>query len=276
MNAVTHKPYSGSNIFSLWGSQLVNGWESNEFATYKQYQEDGKQVAKGAKGTKIVYFDRLTVEDQKTGDEKLIPFAKLSTVFNIEQTEGYEPTIMPVVPLGDRMEHVEQYIRNTGAVIKQDGKGQAFYRPSTDDIHLPDDSAWLGTDTMSALEQKYAVTFHELGHWTGAEPRCNRNLKGRFGDKSYAAEELIAETYSAFACAKFGVTREVDPNHGRYMASWAKPAGLIDLLKTDPKAIMPIASAASAALTLTDMLNEKAEMLEMMRGAVNGQLALKL
>ncbi|MBO0358645.1 DUF1738 domain-containing protein [Hymenobacter sp. BT186] len=275
-NAVTGKRYNGANIFGLWGSQIEHGWESNEFASYKQLASVGKQVKRGEKGTKIAYFDRLAVEDAKTGDEKLIPFLKVSTVFNLEQTEGYEPVIVPHVPLGERMAQVEQYIANTGAVITQDGNGQAYYKPSTDSIHLPDDGCWLSTDTMSPIEQKYAVTFHELGHWTGHPTRCDRNLKTRFAERAYATEELIAETYSAVACAKFGVTREVDPNHGRYMASWCGPAGLIEVLKHDPKAIMPIASAASAALTYTDMLNEKAEMLEMMRNAVNGQLTLRL
>ena len=34
---------------------------------------------------------------------------------------------------------------------------------------------------------------HETTHWSGAESRLSRDLKGRFGDEAYAAEELVAE-----------------------------------------------------------------------------------
>jgi len=33
---------------------------------------------------------------------------------------------------------------------------------------------------------------HELGHWSGAPSRLNRDLSGRFGDERYGMEELIA------------------------------------------------------------------------------------
>jgi antirestriction protein ArdC len=55
----------------------------------------------------------------------------------------------------------------------------------------------------------YATALHELGHRTGAKARLDRDLFGRFGDQSYAAEELIAELTSAFLCAELGIKGEL-------------------------------------------------------------------
>ncbi|MBN8913470.1 MAG: hypothetical protein J0H65_15715 [Rhizobiales bacterium] len=41
-------------------------------------------------------------------------------------------------------------------------------------------------------EDWYSVLTHELGHWSGAEKRLNRDLRNRFGDEAYAMEELVA------------------------------------------------------------------------------------
>ena len=38
-----------------------------------------------------------------------------------------------------------------------------------------------------------ATALHELGHWTGAKPRLDRDLTGRFGSQDYSREELRAE-----------------------------------------------------------------------------------
>jgi antirestriction protein ArdC len=45
---------------------------------------------------------------------------------------------------------------------------------------------------------------HELTHWTLPEKRCGRDMTGRFGDKAYAMEELVAELGAAFQCAHLG------------------------------------------------------------------------
>jgi antirestriction protein ArdC len=89
--------------------------------------------------------------------------------------------------------------------------------------------------------------FHELGHWTGHKSRLDRDLKGRFGDRAYAAEELIAELTSAFLCAEFDMDGEL--RHAGYIENW------IGLLKADSRAFFTAASKAQAA---TDYLRAKA------------------
>ena len=71
---------------------------------------------------------------------------------------------------------------------------------------------------------------HEQGHRTGHESRLNRNLKGKFGDKKYAMEELIAELTSCFMCIELDIVSEPRKDHAQYLNSWIK------LLEDDKRA----------------------------------------
>jgi antirestriction protein ArdC len=66
-----------------------------------------------------------------------------------------------------------------------------------------------------------AVAFHELGHWTGDQSRLDRDLRHRFGERAYAAEELVAELCAAFLCAEFSI--DGDLRHAGYIQSWMGP-----------------------------------------------------
>src|SRR5262249_22727798 len=87
--------------------------------------------------------------------------------------------------------------------------------------------------------------FHELAHWTGAKHRLARDFGKRFGDKAYAAEELVAELCAAFLCAEFAIDGEL--RHAGYIAHW------IELVRDDPKAFF---TAASKAQKAADYLRE--------------------
>jgi len=91
----------------------------------------------------------------------------------------------------------------------------------------------------------YATLLHELVHWSGAVPRLNRDLSGRFGSKQYAAEELIAELGGIPVCpsrhhASFAMPT-TSPVGSIYIASW------LDLLTHDDRAVLTAASKASQA-----------------------------
>jgi antirestriction protein ArdC len=60
-NAVTGKPYRGVNILSLWVTALDRGYDSGEWATYKQWGATGCQVRKGEKGSPIVFYKEIAV-----------------------------------------------------------------------------------------------------------------------------------------------------------------------------------------------------------------------
>jgi hypothetical protein len=108
------------------------------------------------------------------------------------------------------------------ARLWREGTGEAYYRPGADFISLPRFENFKSAATF------YATAFHELGHATGHKSRLDRDLRHRFGERAYAAEELVAELCAAFLCAEFSV--DGDLRHAGYIQSW------IGLLKADSRA----------------------------------------
>jgi len=100
------------------------------------------------------------------------------------------------------------------------------------------------TSSFNSPESWGATVLHELAHWTSHEVRLNRELKGRFGSKEYAKEELRAEITSVFVGATLGFPCDV-PGHADYLASW------IEILKSDMREIF---RAASEAQKIADYL----------------------
>ena len=174
-----------------------------------------------------------------TTTARTMPLLRSYVVFNAEQItwpEGSKHGLVEATSdsdgADDNYKHVEQIIGATGAEIDHQGT-RAFYSPATDSITVPAKSRF---DTPSAY---YATALHEVAHWTGAESRLNRDLKGRFGSESYACEELIAELAAAFLSADLGVTGHLQ--HESYIASWIK------VLKSDKRAIFTAARLAQEA-----------------------------
>jgi antirestriction protein ArdC len=246
-NASTGKGYQGVNVLLLWGAADAMGYTDCKWATYKQWQALGCQVRKGERATHCVKWKQVEGkrdEDTRADGSKrplLIPLG--FSVFNVAQVDGEQPAL----PLGDDetvkfspVERAEQVVQSAGAKLSHGG-ARAFYRPSTDEIVMPDKFRFTGTATSTAQECYYSTLFHEHVHWTGAEARCKRDLRGRFGDDAYAAEELIAELGAAFICARLGITNEARPDHAQYIDHWLK------VLRGDNRAIFTAASRAQAA-----------------------------
>ena len=246
-NIASGKHYNGINILALWVASLSLGYTRPIWGTYRQWQDKGAQVRKGEKASLVVFYKTFSVETEGEEGEKENGtaermFARASYVFNADQVEGYESK--DPLPAQPRFEAMD-----AGAVI-QEGGGMACYSPAQDIIRMPDRVRFNGTATMSAGEAYYATLMHELTHWTGAEARCNRDMKNRFGSEAYAMEELVAELGAAFLCADLGVTPEPRDDHAQYIANWLK------VLKADKKAIFTAASKAQAAV---DYLNARQE-----------------
>ena len=233
-NFTTGTSYSGINIMMLWYSAAAQGFTDSRWLTYKQAQELGAQVCKGEKGTTAIFYKMLEKETE-AGEVEKIPMLKSFTVFNAEQIEGLtleEETAPQPVAEFDPLPQVEALFQRTGAKITERGQ-QAFFRPSTDAIWMPE--RHLFTDAANF----YATGLHELVHWSGAKNRLNREKGGKFGSAGYAFEELIAELGSAFLMADLSIYGEVQ--HENYIASW------LEALKGDKRFIFKAASAASKA-----------------------------
>jgi antirestriction protein ArdC len=248
VNATTAKPYCGINVVSLWAAAETKGFGSNEWATYRQWAEAGAQVRKGEKSSLIVKYGEYEVDPDGEEDDGKRLYLRGYNVFNAAQVDGWTPAAAPApLPPVERIAAAEAYFAATGAQFIYGGE-RAFYRPSTDSIHMPDDTLWTGTTTMTAAESHAAVKAHELVHWSGHPSRCDRQLTNRFGDKAYCAEELIAEIGSCLLAAKLGITADLRPDHAQYLALY------LELMKADSKAIFTAAAAAQRAIEFLDGL----------------------
>ncbi|ENK6701005.1 DUF1738 domain-containing protein [Yersinia enterocolitica] len=232
-NYATGAAYSGMNIMLLWCSASEQGFSDSRWMTYKQAQAAGGQVRKGEHGTTAIFYTTLEKEND-AGDVDHIPMLKTFTVFNVEQIDGLSLTAEAVSPAEtfDPLPQAENLFQSSGANIIEKGQS-AFFRPSTDEVWLPE------RHLFSDAANFYATGLHELVHWSGAKSRLNREMKGKFGSEGYAAEELVAELGSAFLMADLGIDGEVQ--HESYIASWLKA------LKNDKRYIFKAASAASKA-----------------------------
>jgi len=244
-NAATNRPYSGCNVILLW--QLSGIYATPRYLTYKQASDLGGHVKKGERGF-TVYFVKPMTAKPKEGEEagKGFTMMRAYTVFNVDQCEGLPArldTIEPVKPRHDDMRDatIEEFIQTTGANYSETGGDRAFYSTGADCVRMPT------FESFKSAALYYSTAFHELGHWTGNAKRLDRQFGKRFGDKAYAAEELVAELTSAFLCAEFDIDGRLQ--HADYVANW------IALLKDDARAFF---TAASAAQKAADFLRQAA------------------
>lgn len=241
-NFDTKQHYNGINILLLWGACHQFGFSSNAWLTFKQADALGGKVIKGSKSVKCVFYKQILIDDDAAEDgKKAIPMLKTFNVFNLDQIEGLE---VPESVVNEPLPHDEiindfvafgnAYSEHTNVQIKYSGQ-EAFYRPSTDEIVMPEISRF---HTSSAFGSTLA---HEIAHSTGHKKRLNRD-KNLFktSKENYAFEELVAEITSAIVCAEFGLSGE-HVNHASYLKSWLKA------LKNDKTYIFKAAAAASKA-----------------------------
>ena len=238
-NGETGRKYNGINALYLHIKAQSKGYQDYRWVTFNQAKKLGANIKPKEKGSEVFYwrtYDKKTkrdfnVEDieglteeerKKYIDENVCYVGRFYTVFNAEQCENFPEMKVKVGMTEEELlkqnENIETIIKNSEASVYYDGGNDAFYRPSTDTIHLP---------TLNSFKTKndyYATALHEIAHSTGHPNRLNRDLKGGFGTENYAIEELRAELASVFMQSELGIdlsTAEVT-NHGAYLNSWIK------------------------------------------------------
>ena len=245
-NAVSGRAYSGVNAILLWAT--LSTYSVPRFLTFKQASELGGSVRKGERGFKV-YFVKTVVKRERgeAGTEEVSSYGLLReyTVFNVAQCEGlperyYGLRKEVVSNTQERDATIDEFVAACGVTIRE-GAGEAYYAPGADYVSMP---AFASFKSAAAFQ---STRFHEMAHWTGAKHRLARDFGKRFGDKAYAAEELVAELCAAFLCAEFSIDGEL--RHAGYISHW------ISLLRDDPKAFF---AAASKAQQAADHLRELA------------------
>jgi antirestriction protein ArdC len=234
-NIKTGREYNGINRIILG----MSGYQSNVWASFKQWSDLGAKVKLHEHGTRIVFYKPVAgVKVTSEGEE--ISYNSVFTtsyVFNAEQVEGIEikPRDIEDKPFLNNVD-IDNMVSNTGATIRHSGNS-AYYKRDDDFINMP-----VKSDFNSEANY-YATLLHELTHWSGAKHRLDRTKGKRFGDVAYAFEELIAELGSAFLCEKYAVKGDI--RHEGYIQSW------LQALKNDNKMIF---KASAYAQKSTDYL----------------------
>ena len=240
-NRISKKPYSLLN-------QMLLKFDG-EYASYKQWQDIGGHVRKGAKSEIVVFWKIQPVEEEHedgTKEVKQIPFLRYYNVFHISQVDGVEP--LPKEELNNDIEPIEKaenilydYWTREDITVEHKAGDKAYYSPNLDLICLP-----LFEQFTSANEY-YSTAYHESIHSTMKESRCNRaeDCKGKlvaFGSE-YGKEELVAEIGSANLMNIAGIeTSGTVRNSTAYIQSW------LSVLRNDTKFIVSASSKAEKAV----------------------------
>ena len=238
INSVTNNRYRGINQLMLSFTSASKKYKNNIWASYKQWQSIGAQVNKGSKGTGIIFYKPSVHVSKKTG--AIVPSGTIlddrvktkswsvlrgSTVFNVSQVDLTNSEYkIPVVKFGKQysIKEIDSFIKSTNVTVKHDDVNRCFYVPSKDYINMTPKEFFRDTKDSNATVNYYSVFFHELTHATGHEKRLNRKNKFDDNKKSYAYEELIAETGSILFGKHFKIAKTVRPNHAQYLNSWIK------------------------------------------------------
>lgn len=240
----TRKPYSLLN-------QMLLGWRSGEYLTFKQIQDLKGSVKKGAKSQMVVFYTpiKVTEKDKVTNEdiEKTIPCLKYYNVFHIDDTNGIQSKIenstetedTKVNPIESAENLIQGYLsrEKTLKFINDKVSDSAYFSPSQDLVNVP------CIKQYKVVEEYYSTAFHEFTHSTLVEKRCNRKAGKKFGDEEYSKEELVAEIGSAMLCSICGIDNaKVFNNSVAYVQSWLRK------LRNDSKLIVIASAQAEKAV----------------------------
>ena len=241
--ALKHKsgqPYSLLN-------QILLG-EPGEYISFKECQEEGGRVKKGAKSRFVVFWKWLEY-DQKGEDGKpvlndagypvkdQVAYLRYYNVFNIRDCEAISPKwqkALNCTKSDDTAESVlSAYISRSGVGFSNELQDKACYMISQ----------------FTGASQYYSTAFHEAAHSTGHPSRLNRfaesSAYAAFGGEDYSKEELVAEISAAVILHEIGMeTSSTFRNSVAYVQNW------LESLKGDKKMIVSAAGRADKAVRM--------------------------
>ena len=265
-NIITKKSYRGFNVMLL----EMMGFESPYWMTFNQAKKLGGKVMKGEKGTPIVYWSPILIDDKdnldpKTGKpkKKKVLLLKYYTVFNLEQVEGVDAPKVEAPKVEEKVEELPEFetIELAEKIVAEfktmpsyrHAGSRAFYSPSEDRIQVPN------KEDFDSNEEYYSTLFHEMIHATGHQSRLNREGVTNptyFGSHEYSKEELVAEFGNCFLCAECGIENTFD-NSAAYIQNW------LQALKDDKKLLISASGLAKKAaqyiLNIEDEYKEEDE-----------------
>ena len=232
-NGKTGRNYHGINQIRLFVESVERGLSDPRFMTFKQAEEQGLSIKKGAQGIMLEnwQFEKSQPVMDEAGNIQLgedgkplteivkleKPIVTYFKVFNAQDIEGIEP--LPKLDVEKepvKNELINNVLGSSRCEITEEVQDRAYYRVDEDRIVIPPRENFVSLDAF------LATALHEMAHSTGHESCLNRELTGQFGSPEYAKEELRAELGSAFAQIALGVSlADIDiENHSAYIQNW--------------------------------------------------------
>ena len=245
-NRISNKPYSLINQMMLS--------HDGEYASFKQWNDLGGKIKKGAKSEVVVFWKIQPFEEEDENGEKIIkqiPLLRHYNVFHISQVEGVKPKEKMDFVEHEPIEEAEKikldYMNREHLQIFEKITNNAFYTQTFDYIEVP------CKEQYEDIEEFYSTLFHEMIHSTGHKSRLDRddmNGISRHGSEKYSKEELTAELGSAMILNMLGIeTIKTFKNSTAYIQGW------LHALKDDKKMIVSASSRAEKAVKY--ILNEQ-------------------
>jgi len=235
-NLFSQHAYRGINVWLL----TAMGLPSPFWATFHQVKAAGGTIRKGAHGVPVVFWKVYTHEDTETGETEKRFVLRQFTVFNAVQLDGV--AIPEITVLAHRFTPIERCAHLVNAMPQRPailhGHPRAWYTPATDTLHMPLPACF------HRPEAYYATLYHELVHASGHRARLNRKTLTdlcRFGDPTYAKEELVAEMGAAYLSGLCGIAPVTLDTSAAYLQSW------MAVLRHDPTMLVQAAAQAQRA-----------------------------
>ena len=237
--------YSTGKPYSLLNHILLGG-VSGEYITFKQCSLAGGHVRKGEKSKMVVFWKPYETVDDETGEVEQHFYLRYYNVFHLSQCESVSPRWIVSASTSDLQPDVtadaivQDYINRSGVRLTVTQSNKAYYRPSTDEVVVPQLSQY------QKVEEFYSTEFHELVHSTGHHNRLNRiSDVAAFGSHECSKEELVAELGAAFLVNHCGLeTASSFRNSAGYLQGW------LLALKNDKHLIVSAAGQAEKAVSL--------------------------
>lgn len=235
-NLITKQFYRGINMMLLG----MEGFERNQFITFRQLQEIGGKVKKGEKGHMVVFWKpgEKKQDEVEQNDQKKKYVLRYYYVFNISQCENIPEKYQPIARETKDIPSCESIVSAMPHCPPIRHKEQkAFYHPKEDYVNMPKKRSFKNDESY------YAVLFHELVHSTGHESRLKRETiteMAEFGSEIYSKEELVAEMGTCYLQSVTGITSEFE-NGAAYLQGW------LNKLKGDKRFIFQASREAQRA-----------------------------
>ena len=261
--------YQGMNSLILYLLCEKRNYVTPVFMTFLQAKTQEVNVLKGQKAFPVLYWDfsiknengsKIKIDeynslsDDEKKEYKVIPYTKEYWVFNVDQTNYAEkypekweelkqkfsvPELkdengMLSCPALDRMLQEDAWLCPIDSGIRD----RSFYRPSEDKIFIPHKGQFYSGEMF------YSTLIHEMAHSTGADTRCAREIKNKFGDAKYAKEELVAECVAAVTCHSLGVVNGIQDENAQYLKNW------LAAIREEPKFLYSVLAEVGKASTM--------------------------